>query len=142
MAFNPDRCYIPTVYCGGKDRVYPYVENDNRYMGPGTQHQCMKKGFGAALARENKKRLPATSLQNIRYVGPKFETAFQHEGINTIAQLIAFVRRSTIRATGAMLERVFRNANGTLNGKGYNSTLLYLYRNGNNRLPQCKDIDE
>lgn len=141
MAFNPDRCYIPTVYCGKQARVYPYVENENRYIGPGDSYQCMQKGYGAAQARENRKRLTVTSLQNIRYVGPKFEENFRREGISTIAQLISYVRNHTVAQSQSMLERVFRNANGRLNGKGFNSTLLYLYKNGNDRLPQCVDIE-
>ena len=141
MAFDPDQCYIPTVYCGRQARVYPYVEGENRYLGPGDAQQCMRKGFGAATARENKKRLPATSLQNIRYVGPVFEEAFGREGIATLNQLINYVQNHAVGATRSMLERVFRNRNGTLNGKGFNSTLLYLYKHGNNQLPACVQIE-
>jgi hypothetical protein len=140
--FNPDKCYIPTVYCGNKEKKYPYVEKDNRYLGQGTPHQCMRKGFGASIARENKKNIPVSSLQNIRYVGPKFEEAFQKEGIATLNQLLIFIQNNPVQTTKTMLERVFRNANGSLNGKGFNSTLLYLYRNGNKQLPGCVDIDQ
>ncbi len=141
MAFDPERCYIPTVYCGTKEKKYPYYENDNKYIQHGSPFQCMKKGFGAATARENKKRIPQSSLQNIRYIGPYFEEEFKKEGITTISQLISFARRSSANQIENTLTRVFRNRNGSLNGKGYNSILLFLYRNGNNRLPHCEDLD-
>lgn len=141
MAFDPEKCYIPTVYCGAQERQYPYVENDNMYMGKGTPNQCMRKGFGAAAARESKKGLSKDNLQQIRYVGPKFEQAFKDNGIATIPILIRYVRDHSVKQINDLLKRVFRNSNGTLNGKGFNSTLLHLYHNGNNRLPQCVKID-
>jgi hypothetical protein len=142
MPFDPDKCYIPTVYCGNKERKYPYVEKDNLYEGKGTPHQCLKKGFGGAVARENKKHLPPDSVQMIRYVGPLFEENFRKENILSTKQLIKYVRDNSARNIEQMLRRVFSNSNGSLNGKGYNSTLLYLYHNGQSRLPQCTNLRE
>lgn len=141
MVFNPDKCFIPTVYCGTKDKRYPYNENDNTYVAKGTATQCMRKGFGAATAKENKKGLAPTNLQQIKYVGPKFEKNFIDEGIADIPHLLKFVRSKSVPAITTLLKRVFMNSNNTLNGKGYNSTLLYLYRNGIHKLPSCVKID-
>jgi hypothetical protein len=102
----------------------------------------MKKGFGAALARENKKNLPAHSIQQIRYVGPKFSDKFSEEEILTTNDLIRYARNHSANQIKTLLERVFQNANRTLNGKGYNSTLLFLHRNGVNRLPECVHLDD
>lgn len=140
MAFDPDKCYIPTVYCGNAEKKYPYVENDNLYTGKGSGYQCLQKGIGGAIARENKKNLPADSLQTIRYIGPKFEEKFREENILSTKQLIDFARKKSSAQIRALLERVLTNSNGTLNGRSFNSTLLFLYRNGNSRLPQCVDL--
>lgn len=141
MAFDPEKCYIPTVYCGNADQKYPYFENNNKYLRTGTPFECMKKGFGAATAIENKKKVASTSLQQIRYVGPYFEQSFYRENIRTLSSLLTYVRTNTPEAIEAMLSRVFRNKNGSPNTRGINSTLLYLYRNGNSRLPPCREID-
>lgn len=137
MAFNPKKCMISTVYCGNEDKKYPFIENDNIYTHLGTAHQCMKKGFGAATAIANKKNLPKNSLQQIKYVGPKFESAFKENKINNIPELLEFSRKKTIKQLEKLLNKVFLNSNDTLNVNGFNSTLLFLYRNGNNRLPSC-----
>jgi hypothetical protein len=141
MAFNIQKCYIPTVYCGDKERQYPYYENDNLYTGKGTTNQCMRKGFGAASAIESKKNLAKTNLQQIRYVGPKFEQAFIEKKIEDIPALLKYAKSHSATQINKLLRQVFLNANGSLNGKGLNSTLIYLYKNGNSKLPQCVDIE-
>ncbi len=144
MSFDVKKCYIPTVYCGSKERNYPYYENENLYLRKGTSEQCMRKGFGSALAQENKKRLPPDSLQQIRYVGVKFEEDFKENGIPNLTSLIKFVKNNSAKKVDALLTTVFTNSNGTLNTKGLNSTLLYLYKNGVNngkRLPSCRDYE-
>ena len=142
MAFDPERCYIPTVYCGKAEKKYPYVEHDNLYLEKGTPDQCLRKGFGAATAKENKKHLPPGSLQNIRYVGPTFDANFQKEGIRTVAELADLAHRTSPGDLERLLQRVFRNSNKTLNGRGFNSTLLYLYHSGHSKLPQCVNLRE
>ena len=140
MTFNPEKCYIPTVYCGDQEMKYPYIDKDNNYVAKGTSYQCMKKGFGAAMAQSSRKNLPVDSLQNIRYVGPKFDQAFKDNNIHSTKQLIDYVRKNSARQINELFKRVFNNSNNTLNGRGFNSTLLWLYRNGNSRLPQCVEI--
>lgn len=140
MTFDPKFCFIPTVYCGSQERKYPYYENENVYIGQGTPEQCLRKGFGAAAARETKKSLSATSLRQIRYIGPKFEEAFKENGISDIPQLIQYATNHSAKQLETLFGKVFLNSNGTLNGKGFNSTLLYLYKNGKGRLPQCVKI--
>lgn len=141
MSFDSKKCYIPTVYCGNKEKQYPYYENENKYIRKGTTEQCLKKGFGAALAQENKKRIPLDSLQQIRYVGVKFEEDFKENGIHNIPMLIQFVKDNSVDQIDNLLTTIFTNSNGTLNTKGLNSTLLYLFKNGNSNIPQCKDYE-
>jgi hypothetical protein len=140
MAFNPDGCYIPSVYCGNEDRKYPYREGENEYMRAGTRHECMQKGFGAALAQTTKKTLPRENLQQIRFVGPKFEQAFKSQNIHSTRQLLEYARRHSTLDLERLLTRVFQTQTQLLYGKGYNSVLLWLYRNGTRELPQCTVI--
>lgn len=144
MAFRPELCAIPTVYCGDKEKKYPYYDEEHNYLyeRQGSPYQCMKKGFGAGYYKEKNKNLRDDSLQTIKYVGPVFEENFRTEGILSKKQLIEYARRNSARQIDEMLKRVFRNSNGTHNGRGCNSTLMYLYRNGNSRLPQCVDLRE
>ncbi len=140
MAFRPEGCYIPTVYCGNEERKYPYREGENEYMRAGTRHECMQKGFGAALAQTTKKTLTAENLQQIRFVGPKFEQAFKNRNIHTTRQLLEYARVHSPVEIERMLKGVFQTQIGLLYGKGYNSVLLWLYRNGTRELPQCTVI--
>jgi hypothetical protein len=140
MAFNPENCFIETVYCGSARKNYPYIENDMKYISRGTPHQCLKKGFGAGLNIEKNKNLNRNSLLNIKYIGPVFERKFQVAGIRTIPQLLNRCRQSRKNALKTFLEEIFTDANGRVNKNGYNSVLLFLYRNGMfNNLPTCKN---
>jgi len=134
---NLDRCKIPTVYCGMQDKQYPYYDKNNKYVRQGTQSECMRKGFGASMAIQTKKSLREDNLQQIRYVGTKFNDNFIAEGIRTIPELLNRARILSIPFLDRLLRKVFTNANGTLNGKGYNSVILFLYDNGLRNLPEC-----
>jgi hypothetical protein len=140
MAFDPDRCYLPTVYCGKQEKKYPYVEHNNRYYRKGTSHECLQKGFGAASAISSKKGLPADSLQTIKYIGPVFERSFRENNILSTRQLLDFAKKSGVRKIEKLFRSVFVNSNGTFNERSYNSVLLYLYQHGNSKLPQCINI--
>jgi hypothetical protein len=140
MAFNPQDCFIETVYCGSKRKNYPYVENDMKYISTGTPEQCLKKGFGAGLNSEKNKNLNRNSLLNIKYIGPVFERRFHNFGIRNIDQLLNYCRVQRKNVLKNFLEQMFRDANGRVNKNGYNSVLLFLYRNGMfNNLPICRN---
>jgi hypothetical protein len=133
--FDRNLCKIHKIYCGNG----PLSDDYSRY---GTAHECMKKGFGAATWAAKKSTLPKTSLQQIKYVGPKFEENFRKKHINTLNSLINILSEKTALEKKKLLKTVFTRANGTIDYRGYNSVLLYLNDNGVNRLPKCVEVYE
>jgi hypothetical protein len=104
----------------------------------------MKKGIGAGINIERKKGLPETSLQQIKYVGETYEAKFKRMAprIKNTTELIAFGRRSSATVINALLKKIFNRKSGGLDRRAYNSTLMFLYRNGNSKIPKCIEIDE
>jgi hypothetical protein len=134
MTFNPNNCKTKSVFCGnGK---IPKGE----YSRKGTPYECLQKGFGAATFTERQKSLPKDSLQRIRYVGPLIEKKFKSKKITTTSALIKFVRGNSVNNIEQLLNYVLKKSNNTIDKKAYNAILLYLYQNGNNKLPVCKKI--
>lgn len=111
-----------------------------RYTRVGTPTECMQRGFGAGAAKERLQRLPSTSLQRIKYVGPKMEARFHEAGIRTTTALVNQMRTKTAAQIQSTLRRILQREGGGLDGRAYNSTLLYLYSNGVPHLPQCTSI--
>lgn len=133
--FDVDRCAIPTVWCG--DGALPGIKDGNRYVRKGTASQCMKKGFGAGMMTEKTKNLPATSLQKIRYIGEIHEQNFRSHRIATTTAL----KNYAIRNPGNIkrfLEGILTKKNGAgVDGRAYNSVILWLYQNGVKDVPPC-----
>jgi len=147
MPFNPNKCKIPTVYCGNGNPPNPRADENIRYTGTGTNYQCMQKGFGAGAATERLKTLPSGSLQRIKYVGEKYEEKFAEErsdgrilNIRSIRDLNDWVRNRNKNQIQQMLRLVFTKSNGVLDLKAYNSTLLHLHRNTTADIPDCIEI--
>lgn len=139
--FNLSNCYSQSVYCGDKEKKFPYIENDIKYISNGSSFQCLKKGFGAGIFQSLKKNISKNSLLNIKYVGTVFEKKFKRNKIYTISSLLNFSRKSKKNNLKILLEKVFTDSTGRLYINGYNSVLLFLYRNGlYNNLPSCKII--
>jgi len=134
MDFDPDRCAVPCVWCG--NGVLPTrIQNNKKYTREGTKFECMKKGFGSGMYAERAKHLPATSLQNIKYVGNEYEGKFAQRNIKTIQDLRTKAKNKA--ALTKVLKEVFTKSNGVLDKRAYNATLLYLYQHGIGNLPQC-----
>lgn len=138
MSFVFEECIIPKVWCGnGK------VPKGNTYAHTGTPTECLKIGFGAGMHNERSKHLSKDSLQQIKYVGEIYEVKFKKEGIKTIANLLKFSKDKAKTILQKMLIKVFtRSANGGLDKRAYNSTLVYLYQHGiaTGNIPKCSKI--
>lgn len=150
MPFDVRKCRIPSVYCGNGNIPQPAADQNVRYTGRGTPHQCMQKGFGAGAASERLKSLPAGSLQRIKYVGDRYEQNFA-EGrfpgaggrifnIRNQRDLNDWVRNKSRAQIDQMLRIVFTKANGVLDLKAYNSTLLHLNTTTTADIPECIEI--
>lgn len=137
--FNPKKCIIPEIWCGNSK--VPPNKKDKVYYKTGSRYECMKKGFGSGMNSEKKNNLPENSLQNIKYIGDVHEGNFKKAGINTIANLIAEMRSRTSKDVEKILKKILLKSNNIPDQKAYNSTLLFLYNNGNSNLPQCIKIN-
>jgi len=151
--FDPLECSIPTVYCGKKKKI-PTREKgvDTYYIRKGAPHECVSKGFGAGMAVEMAKHLPANSLQRIKYVGDVYESNFKKEKINNTTSLIKYSQTLSSPELKSFLESVLVKKSGKgsikesknaviIDMRAYNSTLLYLYKNGiYKNLPSCSKI--
>ena len=147
MAYNRDRCLIPTAYCGdGNIPTNPVnTERTSRYHHIGTRSECMRKGFGAGAAQERIKGLPANSLQRIKYIGPQYEQNFatnniQH--IHNINQLVDYSATHNRTQITRLLMRGCRKVNGVLDRRAFNSVIMFLDDHHINHasLPRCKKV--
>jgi len=136
--FVETECIIPEIWCGNANKSPK--KKGSIYYKTGTRYECMKKGFGAGTHIERKSKLPANSLQNIKYVGEKHETIFKTSGIKTISQLVSQMKLKTTSEAESILKRILTKSNGILDVKAYNSTSLYLYRHGVSSAPPCQKI--
>lgn len=140
--FDPSTCVIPTVYCGNKKSVpKKSIENNTIYVRRGTSYECMSKGFGAGIISEKLKKLPSNSLQRIKYVGDTYERNFKGKNIKNTDQLISCVKSLKSEQVKKLLSAVFRKKDGVIDKRAYNSTLVFLYKNGiYSNLPKCTKI--
>jgi|SRR5437868_5894291 len=139
MSFNPNKCAIPTVYCGKNPKIPARKKGDDHYyVRKGTPNECMSKGFGAGMINERNKKLPDNSLQQIKYVGDTYDSKFKkNHKIKNVNDLIKYAKKYNVQR---LLTGVFTKKDGKLDMRAYNSTLLYLYRVGVTNLPTCKNI--
>jgi hypothetical protein len=140
MSFDVDRCSIPTVWCGSKSMPSRKKGEDKYYVRRGTPHECMKIGVGAGIYSERKKGIPATSLQNIKYVGEVYEKNFMKKRIRSLNELIKYASTHSSADIKKTLSSVFKKKGGAIDQRAYNSTLMYIYRRGIHELPQCLKI--
>lgn len=134
MSFRAKDCEIPTIWCGKG------AAKGSKYKGKGTPLQCLKKGFGAGKYTEIKKNLPEDSLQQIKYIGEKYEKKLKNKGIKNLKELKSFARKSSKTGIEMTLKRAFKNSANKIDYRPYNSALLYLHKEGIKTLPQCKKL--
>ena len=139
--FNIRRCAIPSTWCG-KGNLPPRKNADRiYYTRRGTPYECLRKGIGTGKYTERKNYLSGNSLQHIKYVGEKYEKNFRTKlNIRTTTQLINKMKNKTRGYIFKELIKVFTKSSGGIDGRAYNSTILFLYDNGIIILPDCKNI--
>jgi hypothetical protein len=135
--FDTSRCIIPEVWCGNGN---PPNRRDRRYTRNGTKGECLKKGIGAGMAIERAKVLPPNSLQTIKYVGETYENNFMNRHIRNTDMLIRWCQRMTAQRIDNLLRTVFQKANGVIDMRAFNSTILFLYKKGIRHVPQCSQL--
>jgi hypothetical protein len=138
MSFDPNQCDIPSVWCGKRTR--PKTGNGKRYTRNGTPYECMQQGFGAGHYTERNRRLPNNSLLQLKYVTDIHEQRFIEYGINTKNDLLNHLNNLNQSEKRELLEYIF-TSNNTLDKKAYNSTLMFLYNQSMQTLPNCSYIE-
>lgn len=145
---NVKRCLLPELYCGNDtdkslidiNTEIAKTNKDYYYIGYGTPYECLKKGYGAGMYNERSKGMDEDSLQNIKYVGIKFEHNFQENGVSDIQSLVKYAKNHSTKEIEKLLNVVFIQKNGIIHKKAYNSTILFLHKKNMDKLPQCYNI--
>lgn len=143
-AFRIEECAIPTYWCGESDTPPKSKLNDPliRYLRAGTRPECLRIGVGVGKYTTIKSGLPPTSLQQLKYVGEAYEKKFRSAGINNTNELLEFARIRPPSEIEKLLKRVLTKSNNVIDARAYNSTLVFLYRNGIGALPKCFRITD
>ncbi len=134
---NRKKCAIPTHYCGNSTTLPKSNDDHYYYVDFGTRNECLKKGFGAAKYQELLKTLEKKSLQNIKYVGEIHEDNFKKYKIKNTRDLVSYANKHNIEH---LLRTILIKKDGRLDGKAYNSILLFLDDNNVENLPSCKKL--
>ena len=139
--FNLGDCAIPTVWCGKKGNPPKRKPTDETYYyKTGNRYECMQKGFGAGLHTERRENLPNDSLQRIKYVGEKYEEKFHATGMTDLNTFRIEMSQKSPQEIEKYLKKIFKRKGGSLDQRAYNSTLVFLYRNGVGNIPACSKI--
>lgn len=138
MSFDIRECAIPETWCGDKPIPKRDPNSLTYYYRDGTKHECLQKGIG--VGKNMSKNLPANSLQQIKYVGDKYESNFKANGILDLGRLFIHVRDLSPPQKEKFFKDIFTMKNGKLDKRAYNSTLAYLYNHGTFDLPKCRKI--
>lgn len=131
--FDRKRCAIPTVWCG-KGNITTNFKNDRYYTTKGKRWDCLKKGIGVGMAKNQ----DDTLVGSIPYVGKELSKKFRRKGFKTKQDLLDWCDDKDEGEIENILRKCCKNKNKSLNGKAYNSTLLWLYDNGIWWLPACE----
>lgn len=134
MSFDVDRCKIKKVWCG-KDKM-----PKEGYTHRGKGYECLQQGIGAGTYNERKKHLPQTSLKLIPYIGDDMESKLKQAGIKNTNDLVQITKQLNKKTKEKLLKSILQNKNQTLNGKSYNSIILYLHNRGVLNLPDCLQL--
>jgi len=143
-AFRIEECAIPTYWCGDSDTPPKSKLNDPliKYLRAGTRSECLRIGVGVGKYTTLKSGLPPTSLQQLKYVGDAYEAKFKTAGIANTRELLEFARIRPPKEIEKLLKRVLTKSNSVVDARAYNSTLVFLYRNGIGSLPKCTRITD
>lgn len=139
--FDLSKCSIPTYWCGSGDELPP-EKDGRRYVRKGTPTECLRIGVGVGKYTVLRERLPPTSLQQIKYVGDKYEEKFRRYNISSLSHLVNYAQTHSPTDLQKLLRAVYTKSSKVVDLRAYNSTLSYLYQRGVLRLPQCVYIDD
>lgn len=133
-------CVIRKFYCG--DGPLPKDTPRKKYSRKGSSYECLKRGYGIADWEHKKKQLPATSLQQIPYIGPVFAGNFKKAKIYSINSLVARLKGLDTTEKRAIISKACTRKNGGLDQRAFNSVVLFLHDRGIKQLPHCKIVKE
>lgn len=141
--FNIEECAIPTYWCGDSDEP-PSSKKDPliHYIRSGTRSECLRIGVGVGKYTTLKKDISPTSLQQIKYVGDEYEKKFMAKGVANTKDLLAYARIRPPQEIEKLLKSILVKSNKVVDARAYNSTLVFLYRNGVGVLPRCTRITD
>jgi len=141
--FDFKKCKIPTVYCG-KEKTIPKSKSidDRYYIRKGTPYECMTKGIGMGIITVSLKGIPANSVRHIKYVGEVYSKNLSKNNVKNIGDLIKYSKKNSNVSLEKLLKKSFTKKDGKLDKRAYNSTLMYLAKNGvdHKKLPVCSKI--
>ena len=135
-----DKCIVRKIYCG--EGSIPKDTNDKKYSRKGSRHECLKRGYGAALKQELMKTLPVNSLQRIKYIGPVYEKNFKKNKISSTKTLITKFNSLSKSEKNNLLKKICSRSNGVIDYRAFNSVVMYLYDHGVKKLPGCVLVNE
>lgn len=130
-----ENCNIPEFWCGSKRLPKKDLSKLVYYTRKGTPYECLKRGVG--VGKRIGKKIPETSLQNIRYVGDVIEKKLKKLGISDILSLIQHSKKDGFYK---LLLDGCRQKNYVLNKRAYNSILWYLKSLGYAKKIKCFPI--
>jgi hypothetical protein len=139
-----EKCVIRKLYCGD-EKTIPRDTQRVKYSRMGSRTECLKKGFGMAVALNNKKSAPPSSLQNINYIGPVYEANFIKKRIKTIQSLVNKAQTMTKPDLLQLLNTACTKKDNRIDHRAVNSIILFLHDNAGipaKKLPSCKIIIE
>ena len=140
MPFNKSACLVRKVYCG--DGKVPKDTAEIKYSRKGTQYECLKKGYGIAHWERHNKGLSKTSLQQIMYIGPKYETNFKRLKVYSIISLLKKTSEMSAAEKKSFIATGCKRENGSVDQKAFNAVVLFLYTKDQGDLPACKIVRE
>jgi len=132
MPLDKSKCAIPKIWCGNGKRPKGYSKEGSRY-------ECLRVGFGAGSAEERNKYLPKDSLRRIKYVGEKMEARFKRAKITTMTGLVSKCKSMSVEKIEKMLKTILVREGGALDGRAFNSVILFL-DSKRVKTPQCKKL--
>jgi hypothetical protein len=140
MPFNKSACIVRKLYCG--DGTIPKDSASKKYSRKGTSYECLKKGYGTADWEHRKKNLTKTSLQQIMYIGPVYETNFRKKKIYSITSLIKKTENLSVKEKREVIAAGCKRKNGSVDQRAFNTVVLFLHERGVKNLPVCKIVKE
>ena len=138
MSFVKSKCVIRKIYCG--EKPIPHDTATVKYSRAGSSYECMKRGYGAALA--NTRQLTTKDVRNIKYIGDAYAKNLKRKRITSLNTLVSKTKNMTAAEKKALFMSCCKKSNGIVDHRAVNSLIMYLYEKGVDQLPACKIVME